>query len=75
MPETLVATVVVVMLFGNFPDAPAPGAENVTLTPDTALLPASRTVTAGALPNEVRIDALCGVVPAFTDIEDRKSVV
>src|SRR5260221_10428656 len=70
MPEALVATVIVVVRFENSPEAPAPGAVNVTLTPGTGLLPASLTVTAGATANAVLIVADCGVVPAFAVIVD-----
>src|SRR6476620_6801860 len=52
------------------PDAPDPGAVNVTLTPDTGLLPASLTVTARALAKAVLTFADCGVVPGFTAIEE-----
>jgi hypothetical protein len=43
------------------PEAPDPGAVNVTFTPDTGLLPASRTVAWSAMANAVLIGALCGV--------------
>src|SRR5258708_40042252 len=49
-------------------EAPAPGAVNVTFTPETGLLPASFTVTASALAKAVLIVADCGVVPAFAVI-------
>ncbi len=68
IPDALVATVIVVVLFKNKPEAPAPGAVKVTLTPATGLLPASRTVTASALANAVLIVADCGVVPALAVI-------
>src|SRR5260221_9348456 len=68
MPEALVATVIVAVLLLNTPDAPAPGAVNVTLMPGTGLLPASFTVTANGLAKAVLIDADCGVVPAFAVI-------
>ena len=48
---------------------PAPGAVNVTLTPDTGLPPESFTVTASAFANAVEIVADCGVVPAFAAID------
>src|ERR1017187_2793814 len=64
-PDPLVAIVMVTVELLNNPLAPLFGAVNVTFTPDTGLLPASVTVTAGALPNAVLIAALCGVVPAF----------
>ena len=67
-PDALVATVIVVVLLENSPDAPLPGAVNVTLTPGTGLLPASRTVTASALAKAVLTVADCGVVPAFAVI-------
>ena len=67
-PEALVATVIVVVLLENSPEAPLPGAVNVTLTPATGLLPASRTVTASAFAKAVLIVADWGVVPAFADI-------
>src|SRR5258706_4542555 len=70
MPEALVTTVIVVVRFENRPEAPAPGAVNVTLTPATGLLNASLTVTAGATANAVLIVADCGVVPAFAAIGD-----
>ena len=41
-----VATVIVAVLLLNTPEAPDPGAVNVTFTPLTGLLPASFTVTA-----------------------------
>jgi hypothetical protein len=53
----------------NAPEAPEPGAVNVTFTPDTGLLPASFTVTARALAKAVLIVADCGVVPAFAVID------
>ncbi len=68
-PDALVATVIVVVLFENTPEAPAPGAVNVTFTPDTGLLPASFTVTASAFAKAVLMVADCGVVPAFAVIE------
>ena len=68
MPEPLVATVIVAVLFPNTPDAPLPGAVNVTFTPDNGLLPASFTVTAKAFAKAVLIAALCGVVPGLAVI-------
>ncbi len=62
------ATVIVAVLLLNTPEAPAPGAVNVTFTPETGLLPASFTVTASALAKAVLIVADCGVVPAFAVI-------
>ena len=41
--------------------APVVGAVNVTVTPPTGLLPASRTVACSAVANAVLIAALCGV--------------
>jgi hypothetical protein len=67
-PDPFVATVMVAVLLLNTPEAPAPGAVNVTLTPETGLLPASFTVTASALAKAVLIVADCGVVPAFAVI-------
>src|SRR6202158_5225273 len=67
-PDALVATVIVVVLLENRPEAPDPGAVNVTLTPATGLLPASRTVTASALAKAVLTVADCGVVPALAVI-------
>src|SRR5207245_1287441 len=55
-------------LFRSTPDAPDPGAVNVTFTPETGLLPASFTVTASAFAKAVLIVADCGVVPAFAVI-------
>jgi hypothetical protein len=41
--------------------APLPGVVNVTVTPDTGLLPASRTVACSPVPNAVFTAVLCGV--------------
>src|SRR5438132_1483219 len=60
----LVHTCVLPVLLLKIPDAPDPGAVNVTFTPLTGLLLASLIVTAGALANAVLIAADCGVVPA-----------
>jgi hypothetical protein len=68
IPDAFVATVIVAVLLLNVPDAPDPGAVNVTFTPLTGLLPASVTVTAKAFANAVLIVADCGVVPAFAVI-------
>jgi hypothetical protein len=68
-PEALVATTMAAVLLLNTPEAPAPGAVNVTFTPDTGLLLASFTVTASAAANAVEMVADCGVVPAFGVIE------
>ncbi len=70
IPDALVATVIVVVLLLNRPDAPDPGALNVTFTPETGLLPASLTVTAKAFANAVLMVADCGVVPAFAVIDE-----
>ena len=64
-PDAFVATVIVAVLLLKVPDAPEPGAVNVTFTPLTGLLPASVTVTAKAFVNAVLIVPDCGVVPAF----------
>jgi hypothetical protein len=69
MPEAFVATMIVAVPLLNTPDAPLPGAVNVTFTPATGLLPASRTVTASALANAVLTTADCGVVPALAVID------
>ena len=69
-PEAFVATVMVAVPLLKVPDAPEPGAVNITLTPDTGLLPASLTVTARALAKAVLTDADCGVVPVFAVIEE-----
>ena len=68
-PEAFVDTVIVFVELLNVPDAPDPGAVNVTLTPDTGLFPASLTVTASAFVNAVPIVVFCGVVPALAVIE------
>jgi hypothetical protein len=44
-------------------EAPAPGAEKFTVTPDTGLLDASVTVTLSAVANAVLTAADCGVPP------------
>jgi len=67
-PNPFVATVIVAVLLLKTPDAPDPGAVNVTFTPETGLLPASFTVTASALAKAVLIVADCGVVPEFAVI-------
>src|SRR5882672_5114008 len=67
-PNPFVATVIVAVLLLKIPDAPDPGAVNVTFTPETGLLPASFTVTASALAKAVLIVADCGVVPEFAVI-------
>jgi len=68
-PEAFVATMMVAVLLLNLPEAPDPGAVNVTFTPETGLLPASFTVTARGLANAVLMAADCGVVPAFAVID------
>jgi hypothetical protein len=68
-PDAFVATVIVAVLLPKTPDAPAPGAVNVTFTPATGLLPTSFTVTAIAFAKAVLIVADCGVVPGFAVIE------
>jgi hypothetical protein len=69
IPDALLTTVIVVVALPNKPEGPEDGAVNVTFMPGTGLLPASRSVTAGALAKAVLMMALCGVVPAFTVIE------
>src|ERR1700746_1580968 len=68
-PDAFVATTIVAVLLLNTPEAPEPGAVNVTFTPGTGLLPASFTVTASALAKAVLTVADCGVVPAFAVID------
>ena len=68
MPDAFVTTVIVAVLLLNTPDAPEPGAVNVTFTPETGLLPASFTVTAKAFGKALLTVADCGVVPAFAVI-------
>jgi hypothetical protein len=67
-PDAFVATVIVAVVLLKTPEAPDPGAVNVTFTPLTGLLPASFTVTASGFANAVLIVADCGVVPAFAVI-------
>ena len=74
-PEALVATTIVAVALLNVPEAPAPGAVNVTFTPETGLLPESRTVTARALAKAVLTVADCGVVPAFAVIVEAAAAV
>src|SRR6267142_931639 len=74
-PNPFVATVIVAVLLLKTPDAPDPGAVNVTFTPETGLLPASFTVTASALAKAVLIVADCGVVPAFAVIVEGGTAV
>ena len=65
IPEAFVATVMVCVLLLNLPEAPEPGAVNVTFTPDTALPIESDTVTASGFANAVLTVVDCGVVPGF----------
>ena len=58
-PLAFVVAVVIAVPFANVPLAPLPGAENVTTTPPTGLLPASVTVATSGAPNAVLIGALC----------------
>jgi hypothetical protein len=74
-PEALVGTVIVAVVLLKVPDAPDPGAVNVTFTPETGLLPESFTVTERALVNAVLIVVDCGVVPAFAVIEEAAPTV
>src|SRR5207302_143916 len=61
-PLPSVVPVMVVPLLLNVPLAPViAGAVKVTTTPETGLLPASRTVTTSALPKAVLMVALWGV--------------
>jgi len=68
-PDAFVATTMVAVLLLNLPDAPVPGAVNVTFTPAIGLLLASFTVTASALAKAVLIVADWGVVPTFAVME------
>src|SRR5437016_799333 len=45
-PALFLRNAMLILLLLNLPDAPDPGAVNVTITPDTGLLPPSFTVTA-----------------------------
>ena len=63
-PDALVATVMVVVLLLNRPDAPLPGAVKVTFTPDTGLLPALAVMVEAApavtvRPNRFEVMAPC----------------
>ena len=69
IPEALVATVIVAVELLKVPEAPDPGAVNVTFTPDTGRLAASFTVTDRAVAKAVPTVADCGDVPAFADTE------
>jgi hypothetical protein len=68
-PDPFVAAVIVAVPLLKVPDAPLPGAVNVTFTPATGLPTASFTVTANAFANAVPAAVDCGVVPAFTVID------
>ena len=69
IPDAFVDTAIVVVLLMKAPEGPLPGAVKVTLIPGNGLLPASLTVTAGAIAKAALIAAFCGVVPAFADID------
>ena len=56
-PDAFVATTIVAVLLLKVPEAPEPGAVNVTFTPLTPLPPESFTVTASAFANAVLIAA------------------
>jgi hypothetical protein len=56
-PDAFVAAMIVAVPLLKVPEAPAPGAVNVTFTPLTGLLPASFTVTANGFVNAVLIVA------------------
>src|SRR5438309_1173041 len=60
---------IVAVLLLNTPDAPDPGAVNVTFTPETGLLPASFTVTASAFAKAVLIVASWGVVTSLVVLQ------
>jgi hypothetical protein len=60
-PDAFVATVIVAVLLLNTPEAPEPGAVNVTFTPLTGLLRESLTVACSWAANAVPTVALCGV--------------
>src|SRR2546430_2760943 len=59
---------IVAALLLNTPEAPGPGAVNVTFTPEAGWLPPSFTRAASAFAKAVLIVADCGVVPAFAVI-------
>ena len=63
MPLALVDAMAVRTALGNVPLAPAAGNVNVTLAPDTGLLPASRTVACSTAANGVETKVDCGVPP------------
>ena len=62
-PDALVVTVIVGVLLLNQPDAPDPGAANVTFTPLTGFAAASFAVTESDVPNAVLMAVDCGDVP------------
>jgi hypothetical protein len=68
-PAAFVATVIVDVLLLKLPEAPDPGAVNVTFTPETGLLLASVTVAASGVAKAVLRPVDCGVVPAFAVID------
>jgi len=61
IPDAFVNAVALIALPGNVPLAPLPGAENVTVTPVTGLLPASLTIVWRAVDYAVLTVALCGL--------------
>ena len=64
----MVTTTIVAVLLLNTPDAPDPGAVNVTFTPGTGVFEASSTVTPSAVPKDCVTCADCGVAPVLADI-------
>ena len=76
-PEAFIAAAIVAVLLREQARGtrPVQRAVNVTMTPATGLLVASRTVTAGALANAVLITVDCGVVPALAVIVDGEPAV
>ena len=62
-PEAFVVTVIVFVLLLNVPDAPDPGAVNVTLVLLTGFLAASVSVTESDVANAVLMAVDCGDVP------------
>jgi hypothetical protein len=52
-PDAFVATTIVLVLLLNTPDAPDPGAVNVTFTPETGLFRESLTVACNWAANAV----------------------
>jgi hypothetical protein len=68
-PVASVATTIVVPLLVNFPDAPAPGAVNVTLMPGVGLVPTSFNVTASATGKAVLTAVDWGVVVGFNAMD------